>query len=158
MLMHLNSKAKLKWYYQCLWSNLLHYGFPIDARRTNRSFSTKKLSKKIRRNLRRYTTFFLQRILFHPEKSTIIIGIQLIAFLMIFAAFSAMQYCSCSCVSPFNIETKTPFEAWIQTAVCLKGFFHLCSFTSHRYYALAVRVISYGDYFNYISGTFFIRN
>ena len=114
---------------------------PIDERRTDFSFLTNKLSKKICTDLGKYSQFFSEDFIPSGEEHLLLLASN--SFIVFFMILTVVCIAPVLLLIPTNIETKTPFETWIQIEVMSnKGFLHLYSFTSHKYYVLAVGAIS----------------
>ena len=127
---------------------------PIDESRTDFSLRRNKLSKKIWSDLGKYSQFFSEDFIPSGEEQLLLMASN--SFIEFFMILTIVCIAPVLLLTPANIETKTPFETWIQIGVMSnKGFLHLYSFTSHKYYVLAVGAITYGGCVNYFSGALF---
>ena len=116
------------------------------------------ISKKIRRDLGKYSTIFFRGLYFIRKIAAIIIGIQFlhIIFDHFSSRFNNAALLLFLCQLPPAHKQKQNLRHEYRLLSCLKRFLHLYSNTSHKYYVSVVGVISYDDYFNYFSATFFI--
>ena len=76
MLMHLNTKTKLEEYYQCLWSNVLHYGLPNQCQRNRFFLSNKQIIQNDTQRFRKIFNVFSRWFYSSRRRVPIIVAIQ----------------------------------------------------------------------------------
>ena len=125
MMMHLNAKTKLKGYYQCLWSNLLHYGLPNRCYRNRFFLSHKQIIQKDMQRFREIFNVFSRWFHFTRRKVAITVAIQF--FDSIFDGFGGSFYNAALllffCQLPLRLKQKHYLRHDYRLETCLKKFF-----------------------------------
>ena len=97
---------------------------PIDERRTDFSFPTNKLSKKIWTDLGKYSQFFSEDFIPSGEEQLLLLASN--SFIAFFMILTIVCIAPVLLLTPTNIETKPPFETWIRLESCLIKVFCIC--------------------------------